>query len=203
MFSCFTIACKLESRRVPDTNSLLSLFDARHHVTPLILNHGEKQLLTQLDFELGSYFVRLTEKVSFHFQRSIEYPLAIHFLCYYLRFLPFHFIIYSLSKYMIECVLCDDTLTEQMPGSLLAAASLLLALSFTRQLDQASIDKRFYKHQPYKRDELEQRTAQIMKLMQSVPRSVYHTNVREKYKRSEFDRVANYQFSHDLGECRP
>ena len=51
--SCFTIACKLESRRVPDTNSLLSLFDARYHVTPVILNHGEKQLLTQLDFELG------------------------------------------------------------------------------------------------------------------------------------------------------
>ncbi len=53
VYSCFTIACKLESRRVPDTNSLLSLFDARHHVTPVILNHGEKQLLTQLDFELG------------------------------------------------------------------------------------------------------------------------------------------------------
>jgi hypothetical protein len=51
--SCFTIACKLESRRVPDTNSLLSLFDARHHVTPVLLNHGEKHLLTQLDFELG------------------------------------------------------------------------------------------------------------------------------------------------------
>ena len=104
---------------------------------------------------------------------------------------------------MIECVLCDDTLTEQMPGSLLAAASLLLALSFTRQLDQAPVVRRFYKHQPYKRDELEQRTAQIMKLMQQVPRSLYHTNVREKYKRSEFDRVANYQFSHDLGECKP
>ncbi|CAF0864989.1 unnamed protein product [Rotaria sordida] len=177
--NCFTIACKLESRRVPDTNSLLSLFDARHHVTSLILNQGEKQLLTQLDFEL-------------------EYPLAIHFLCYYLRFLPFHFIIYSLSKYMIECVLCDDISSEQMPGSLLAAASLLLALKFTRQLDKPQIIKRFYKHQPYKRDELDKRTEQILKLMQNVPRSLYHTNVREKYKRNEFDRVANYQYSNDL-----
>ncbi|CAF3134017.1 unnamed protein product [Rotaria sp. Silwood2] len=177
--NCFTIACKLESRRVPDTNSLLSLFDARHHVTPILLNQGEKQLLTQLDFEL-------------------EYPLAIHFLCYYLRFLPFHFIIYSLSKYMIECVLCDDVLSEQMPGSLLAAAALLLALKFTRQLDKPQIVKRFYKHQPYKRDELDKRTEQILKLMQNVPRSLYHTNVREKYKRNEFDRVANYQYSNDL-----
>ncbi len=41
---------------MPDTNSLLALFDARHHVTPIILNHGEKQLLTQLDFELGLFF---------------------------------------------------------------------------------------------------------------------------------------------------
>ncbi|CAF0989389.1 unnamed protein product [Rotaria sp. Silwood1] len=179
--NCFTIACKLESRRVPDTNSLLSLFDARHHVTPLLLNQGEKQLLTQLDFEL-------------------EYPLAIHFLCYYLRFLPFHFIVYSLSKYMIECVLCDDILSEQMPGSLLAAAVLLLALKFTRQLDKPQIVKRFYKHQPYKREELDKRAEQILKLMQNVPRSLYHTNVREKYKRNEFDRVANYQYSNDLGK---
>ncbi|CAF1088086.1 unnamed protein product [Adineta steineri] len=177
--NCFTIACKLESRRVPDTNSLLSLFDARHHVTPVILNHGEKQLLTQLDFEL-------------------EYPLAIHFLCYYLRFLPFHFIIYSLSKYMIECVLCDDTLSEQIPGSLLAASTLLLALKLTKQLDKPQVTKRFYKHQPYKHDQLEKCTGQIMKIMQNVSKSLYHTNVREKYKRSEFDRVANYQFSNDL-----
>lgn len=62
--SCFTIACKLESRRVPDTNSLLSLFDARHHVTSILLNHGEKQLLTQLDFELGEicFFFRFQMK---------------------------------------------------------------------------------------------------------------------------------------------
>ncbi|CAF1398230.1 unnamed protein product [Adineta ricciae] len=177
--NCFTIACKLESRRVPDTNSLLSLFDARHHVTSILLNHGEKHLLTQLDFEL-------------------EYPLAIHFLCYYLRFLPFHFIIYSLSKYMIECVLCDDTLSEQMPGSLLAAASLLLALKLTRQIDKPQVLKRFYKHQPYQPEDLNKRIEQILKLMQHVPRSVYHANVREKYKRSEFDRVANYQYSQDL-----
>jgi hypothetical protein len=124
--------------------------------------------------------------------------LAIHFLCYYLRFLPFHFVIYSLSKYIIECVLCDDTLSEQLPGSLLAAAALLLALKFTRQCDKVQTVKRFYKHQPYKQDELERRTEQIVQLMQQVPRSLYHTNVREKYKRSEFDRVANYQFSPDL-----
>ena len=37
---------------------------------------------------------------------------------------------------MIECVLCDDILSEQMPGSLLAAATLLLSLKFTRQLDK-------------------------------------------------------------------
>ncbi len=55
MFSCFTIACKLESRRVPDANSLIALFDSRYHVTPNHLNHGEKQLLTQLDFELGLF----------------------------------------------------------------------------------------------------------------------------------------------------
>jgi len=177
--NCFTIACKLESRRVPDTNSLLSLFDVRHHVTPITLNHGEKQLLTQLDFEL-------------------EYPLAIHFLCYYLRFLPFHFIIYSLSKYMIECVLCDDCLSEQMSGSMLAAASLLLALKFTRQFENLQTEKRFFKHQPYKRDELERRSEQILNLMQNVSRSVYHTNVREKYKRNEFDRVATFQYNRDL-----
>ncbi|UJR34082.1 hypothetical protein I4U23_021492 [Adineta vaga] len=183
--NCFTIACKLESRRVPDTNSLLSLFDARHHVTPILLNHGEKHLLTQLDFEL-------------------EYPLAIHFLCYYLRFLPFHFIIYSLSKYMIECVLCDDILSEQMPGSLLAASTLLLALKLTGQSTKAQVLKRFYKHQPYKHDELDKRIEQILKLMQHVPRSLYHTNVREKYKRSEFDRVATYQYNSNLAEiiCR-
>ncbi len=131
---------------------------------------------------------------------NIEYPLAIHFLCYYLRFLPFHFIIYSLSKYMIECVLCDDILSEQMPGSLLAAAALLLSLKFTRQFDKPQIIKRFYKHQPYKRDELDKRIDQILKLMQHVPRSLYHTNVREKYKRSEFDRVATFQYSNDLGK---
>ena len=100
---------------------------------------------------------------------------------------------------MIECVLCDDSLSEQMPGSLLAAATLLLALKFTRQVEKPPVMKRFYKHQPYKCDQLEQRTDQILKLMQHVPRSLYHTNVREKYKRSEFDRVANYQYSHDLG----
>jgi hypothetical protein len=101
---------------------------------------------------------------------------------------------------MIECVLCDETLSEQMPGSLLAAAALLLALKFTRQLDTPQIVKRFYKHQPHKRDELDKRIEQIIKLMQHVPRSLYHTNVREKYKRSEFDRVANYQYSNDLGK---
>ncbi|CAF1536107.1 unnamed protein product [Adineta ricciae] len=179
--NCFTIACKLESRRVPDVNSLLALFDSRYHVTPNHLNHGEKQLLTQLDFEL-------------------EYPLAIHFLCYYLRFIPFHFVIYSLSKYMIECALCDEILSEEMPGSLLAAASLLLSLKFTRQLDNLQITKRFYKHQPYKHEELEKSIEKILKLMQQVPKSLYHTNVREKYKRSEFDRVATYQYSNDLGK---
>jgi hypothetical protein len=101
---------------------------------------------------------------------------------------------------MVECVLCDDTLTEQMPGSLLAAAALLLALKFTRQFDKAQIVKRFYKHQPYKPDELDKRTEQILKLMEHVPRSLYHTNVREKYKRNEFDRVASYQYSNDLGK---
>ncbi|CAF0863541.1 unnamed protein product [Adineta steineri] len=179
--NCFTIACKLESRRVPDINSLLVLFDSRYHVTPNHLNQGEKQLLTQLDFEL-------------------EYPLAIHFLCYYLRFLPFHFVVYSLSKYIIECVLCDDTLSEQMPGSLLAATSLLLALKFTCQLDKPQIVKCFYKHQPYKCEELDTWTDKIIKLMQQIPRSLYHTNVREKYKRSEFDRVATYQYSNKLGK---
>lgn len=101
---------------------------------------------------------------------------------------------------MVECVLCDDNLAEQMSGSLLAAASLLLALKFTRQFDKPQIVKRFFKHQPYKSDELEKRTEQILKLMQHVPRSVYHTNVREKYKRNEFDRVACYQYSNDLGK---
>ena len=100
---------------------------------------------------------------------------------------------------MVECVLCDDTLSEQMPGSLLAAAALLLALKFTRQFDKPQIVKRFYKHQPYKCDELDKRTHQILQLMQRVPRSLYHTNVREKYKRSEFDRVASYQYSNQLG----
>lgn len=66
--SCFTIACKLESRRVPDTNSLLSLFDARHHVTPLILNHGEKYLLAQLDFELGLLFFSIVYQHLFFIQ---------------------------------------------------------------------------------------------------------------------------------------
>lgn len=101
---------------------------------------------------------------------------------------------------MVECVLCDDTLSEQMSGSLLAAASLLLALKFTRQFDKPPIVRRFYKHQPYKSDELEIRANQILKLMQHVPRSLYHTNVREKYKRNEFDRVATYQYSDDLGK---
>ncbi|UJR13286.1 hypothetical protein I4U23_000305 [Adineta vaga] len=54
--------------------------------------------------------------------------------------------IYSLSKYMIECVLCDEILSEQMPGSLLAAASLLLSLKLTDQLDKSQIMKRFYRH---------------------------------------------------------
>jgi hypothetical protein len=36
--------------------------------------------------------------------------------------------------------------------------------------------------------------------MQQIPRSLYHTNVREKYKRSEFDRVAIYQYTNDLGK---
>jgi hypothetical protein len=101
---------------------------------------------------------------------------------------------------MIECVLCDDILSEQMSGSLLAAATLLLALKFTRQFDKPQIVKRFYKHQPYKRDELDKRTEQILKLMEHVPRSLYHTNVREKYKRNEFDRVASYQYSNHLGK---
>ena len=73
---------------------------------------------------------------------------------------------------MIECVLCDDILSEQMPGSLLAAATLLLSLKFTQQLDKPQIIKRFYKHQPYKRDELDKRMEQIIKLMQNVPRSI-------------------------------
>lgn len=177
--NCFTIACKLESRRVPDANALMSLFDARHHITPIILNQGEKQLLTQLDFEL-------------------EYPLAIHFLCYYLRFIPFYFVVYSMSKYMIECVLCDDQLHEQLPGSLLAAATLHLALKITGQIENPRTVKRFFKNQPYKREEIERRSDQIIKLMQQVPRSSYHNNVREKYKRSEFDRVANFSYSPDL-----
>ena len=101
---------------------------------------------------------------------------------------------------MIECVLCDDTLSEQMSGSLLAAAALLLALKFTCQLEKPEISKCFYTHQPYNRDELDKRTDQIIKLMQQVPQSLYHTNVREKYKRNEFDRVANYQYSNDLGK---
>jgi hypothetical protein len=87
-----------------------------------------------------------------------------------------------------------------MPGSLLAAAALLLALKFTQQFDKLHIIKRFYKHQPYKRDELDKCTSKIMKLMQQIPRSLYHTNVREKYKRSEFDRVAIYQYTNDLGK---
>lgn len=103
---------------------------------------------------------------------------------------------------MIECVLCDDILSEQMSGSLLAAASLLLALKFTQQIDKPQIVKRFYKHQPYKREELEKRMEDILKLMQHVSRSVYHTNVREKYKRSEFDRVATFQYNNDLGKFK-
>ena len=99
---------------------------------------------------------------------------------------------------MIECVLCDDTLSEQLPGSLLAAATLMLALKFTHQFNEPQTVKRFFKHQPYKQIELEKRTEQILKLMQQVPRSLYHMNVREKYKRSEFDRVATCQFSNDL-----
>jgi hypothetical protein len=89
--SCFTIACKLESRRVPDTNSLLSLFDARHHVTPIILNHGEKQLLTQLDFELGLYcfifsannfdlFNRISISNSFSLLLSSIFTFSFHYL---------------------------------------------------------------------------------------------------------------------------
>ena len=101
---------------------------------------------------------------------------------------------------MVECVLCDDNLSEQMPGSLLAAASLLLALKFTRQFDKPQIVRRFYKHQSYKSDELESWANEILKLMQQVPRSQYHTNVREKYKRNEFDRVATYQYKDDLGK---
>ena len=101
---------------------------------------------------------------------------------------------------MIECALCDEILSEEMPGSLLAAASLLLSLKFTRQLDNLQITKRFYKHQPYKREELEKSIEKILKVMQQVPKSLYHTNVREKYKRSEFDRVATYQYSNDLGK---
>ncbi len=87
-----------------------------------------------------------------------------------------------------------------MPGSLLAAAALLLALKFTRQLDKPQIVKCFYKHQPYKHDELDKCTEKIIKLMQQIPRSLYHKNVREKYKRSEFDRVATYQYTNDLGK---
>lgn len=130
----------------------------------------------------------------------LEYPLAIHFLCYYLRFLPFHFVIYSLSKYLIECILCDDVLSEEFPGSLLAAASLFLALKFTRQTEKISIVQRFYKYQPYKSDQIDQCTKKILQLMQQIPRSLYHTNVREKYKRSEFDRVAIYQYNNDLSK---
>lgn len=156
-------------------------------------------MLTQLDFELGSF--RFPEKTLLNlFFFSIEYPLAIHFLCYYLRFIPFHFVIYSLAKYFLECVLCDDQLSEQMPGSLLAAASLLLALKLTKQFDKMKIVKRFYKHQPYKPDELEKAIEKISKLMQQISKSLYHTNVREKYKRSEFDRVAMYQFNNNLGK---
>lgn len=40
-------------------NSLLALFDSRYHLTPVHLNHGEKQLLTQLDFELGLFILHL------------------------------------------------------------------------------------------------------------------------------------------------
>lgn len=76
--SCFTIACKLESRRVPDMNSLLSLFDARHHVTPLVLNHGEKHLLSQLDFELGLFFEKSLVYHVFLFDRiSISHPFSL------------------------------------------------------------------------------------------------------------------------------
>ena len=177
-------------------NSLLALFDSRYHLTSIHLNLGEKQLLTQLDFELGLFFIHffLNELI------LLEYPLAIHFLCYYLRFLPFHFVIYSLSKYMIECVLCDEVLSEELPGSLLAAASLFLSLRFTRQTEKISIVQRFYKHQPYKPDQIDQCTKKILQLMQQIPRSLYHTNVREKYKRSEFDRVAIYQYNNDLSK---
>ena len=100
----------------------------------------------------------------------------------------------------MECVLCDDILSQQIPGSLLAATALLLGLKWTRQIDQPQIAKRFFKHQPYKRDELETCSTQLVELMRKVPRSLYHTNVREKYKRTEFDRVATYRFSDDLGK---
>ena len=100
----------------------------------------------------------------------------------------------------MECVLCDDVLSQQIPGSLLAATALLLGLKWTRQMDHPQLGKRFFKHQPYKRDELETCSQQIVELMRKVPRSLYHTNVREKYKRTEFDRVATYRFSHDLGK---
>ena len=101
---------------------------------------------------------------------------------------------------MIECVLCDEILSEQLPGSLLAVAVLFLALKFTRQTEKHSIIQRFFKHQPYKREEIDQCTKKILQLMQQIPRSLYHTNVREKYKRSEFDRVAIYQFTNDLSK---
>lgn len=103
---------------------------------------------------------------------------------------------------MIECVLCDDNLSEQLPGSLLAAAVLFLALKFTRQTEKYSIVQRFFKYQPYKREEIEQCTKKILQLMQQIPRSLYHTNVREKYKRSEFDRVAIYQYTNDLSKSK-
>ena len=103
----------------------------------------------------------------------------------------------------MECVLCDDVLSQQIPGSLLAATALLLGLKWTRQMDHPQIAKRFFKHQPYRRDELETCSKQIVELMRKVPRSLYHTNVREKYKRTEFDRVATYRFSDDLGKIHP
>ena len=86
LFSCFTIACKLESRRVPDGNSLLALFDSRYQLTQADLHHGEKQLLTQLDFELGLFLPSiLSSTISLRFSSRISsgdpFPLLLPSIC--------------------------------------------------------------------------------------------------------------------------
>ena len=93
-FSCFTIACKLESRRVPDANSLLSLFDARHHVTPMMLNQGEKQLLAQLNFELGLSKENQFFFISFFFIRFFKKNIHWQFIFCAIIFVFYHFILW-------------------------------------------------------------------------------------------------------------